>query len=129
METKMGDIEGLGQTSSKAIQKETGAEDIKNEALLEKSDPASGPKSPTAPAADISASKSEDKPVGKEETSKPKDAVPAEEVPDPDEDDLDDLDDMLDEFAPSKPEPTPISGPGRPGTKSTAITDLPFPRA
>ncbi|KAG4429652.1 hypothetical protein IFR05_014856, partial [Cadophora sp. M221] len=79
METKPGDLEGLAETSSKAIQKE--AETEKETKPVSK-DP--------APAAAP--------PIQQDITS-------TAEVPDPDEDDLDDLDDMLDEFTPSKPEP------------------------
>ncbi|KAH7356669.1 Pex19 protein family-domain-containing protein [Rhexocercosporidium sp. MPI-PUGE-AT-0058] len=81
METKPGDLDGLAETSSKAIQKEAEAE----------TKPVSKDPAPTA------------------QTSTQQDVASTEEVPDPDEDDLDDLDDMLDEFTPSKPEPPPSS--------------------
>merc|ERR1711977_587601 len=73
METKPGDLEGLAEVSSKAIQKE-------EEPAPVSKDPASTTAAPTR-----------------------KDVASSEEVPDPDEDDLDDLDDMLDEFTPSNP--------------------------
>ncbi|KAH6722356.1 Pex19 protein family-domain-containing protein [Leptodontidium sp. MPI-SDFR-AT-0119] len=82
METKPGDLEGLAETSSKAIQKEAEAE----------SKPVSKDPAPAEAAAPVQ-----------------QNVASAEEVPDPDEDDLDDLDDMLDEFTPSKPEPPPSS--------------------
>lgn len=62
METKAGDLEGLAETSSKAIQKE-------EETAPVSKDPAPTTAAPTQ-----------------------KDVAPTEEVPDPDEDDLDDLD-------------------------------------
>jgi len=62
METKPGDLEGLAEVSSKAIQKE-------EEPAPVSKDPASTTAAPTR-----------------------KDVASSEEVPDPDEDDLDDLD-------------------------------------
>lgn len=65
METKPGDLEGLAETSSKAIQKEAEAE----------SKPVSKDPAPAEAAAPVQ-----------------QNVASAEEVPDPDEDDLDDLD-------------------------------------
>ncbi|KAG4414889.1 hypothetical protein IFR04_011965 [Cadophora malorum] len=94
METKPGDLEGLAEVSSKAIQKE-------EEPAPVSKDPASTTAAPTR-----------------------KDVASSEEVPDPDEDDLDDLDDMLDEFTPSKPEPPPSSTkPTKPPTATNPIAD------
>lgn len=69
METKPGDLEGLAETSSKAIQKESEAAAAPK---TEYKDPAPAASAPIQ-----------------------QDVASTEEVPDPDEDDLDDLDGML----------------------------------
>ncbi|KAL2073164.1 hypothetical protein VTL71DRAFT_10488 [Oculimacula yallundae] len=96
METKPGDLEGLAETTSKAIQKEEAVE-----AKPVSKDPAPAVLAPIQ-----------------------QDVATTEDVPDPDEDDLDDLDDMLDEFTPSKPEPPSTSKPTSvPSTASNPIAD------
>lgn len=146
METKIGDLECLAQTSAKTLQKDSEGENAKKEEVPEKlNDPASGGEASelhNAPVAEISPSIPQSKPAVEETKSKSQDAPPPEEVPDPDEDDLDDLDgklpflahhqqltspDMLDEFTPSKPTPPSTSGPGRPPPLPTAIPEAVLP--
>ncbi|KAH8685506.1 Pex19 protein family-domain-containing protein [Tricladium varicosporioides] len=84
METKLGDLARLAETSASTPKIE--AEKESNIATASTSKPAN-----PAPEATVLA--------------------PIESIPDPDEDDLDDLDDMLDEFTPSRPEPKAPSKP------------------
>ncbi|CZT08705.1 hypothetical protein WAI453_006153 [Rhynchosporium graminicola] len=96
METKPGDLEGLAETTSKAIQKDS----------------------------EVSTSSASKDPAPVSSAPIQQDVATTENVPDPDEDDLDDLDDMLDEFNPSKPELTTASKPtSAPTGPSNPIAD------